>query len=276
MAIEVCSSDDPAEVMERAGDFLRTEPVRHNLILSLLAARIGRPEPGRFWIVADDGVPVGVVLQSPTDFAATVTPMPLAAVDAAVRTIVEQGVELPGVNGEAATTARFAGQWTELRGSAARPEMGMRLYELVDLVEPAGVTGTLRPAAGDDAEVVAAMVEGFHADTGERAHHAVDDWVRLRIQRGEVWLWDDSGPVAMAAHTDPVAGSIRIQAVYTPPEHRCRGYGGSVVAGLSRRLLDEGARVLLFTDLGNPTSNSVYRRIGFRAVDENLRYVFEG
>jgi uncharacterized protein len=34
-------------------------------------------------------------------------------------------------------------------------------------------------------------------------------------------------------------------------------------------------RCILYTDLGNPTSNSVYRRIGYRAVAAALRYRFE-
>jgi uncharacterized protein len=33
-------------------------------------------------------------------------------------------------------------------------------------------------------------------------------------------------------------------------------------------------RCILYTDLGNPTSNSIYRRIGYRAVAECLRYRF--
>jgi predicted GNAT family acetyltransferase len=44
---------------------------------------------------------------------------------------------------------------------------------------------------------------------------------------------------------------------------------------LSRRMRDEGYRCILYTDLGNPTSNSVYRRIGYGAVAEGLRYRFE-
>jgi len=43
---------------------------------------------------------------------------------------------------------------------------------------------------------------------------------------------------------------------------------------LSRRLLENGARPCLYTDLGNPTSNSIYRRIGYRALTEWVRYRF--
>jgi len=38
---------------------------------------------------------------------------------------------------------------------------------------------------------------------------------------------------------------------------------------------DAGFRCILYTDLANPTSNSIYRRIGYRAVAEGLRYRFE-
>ena len=38
---------------------------------------------------------------------------------------------------------------------------------------------------------------------------------------------------------------------------------------------EAGHRCILYTDLGNPTSNSVYRRIGYRAVAEALRFRFE-
>ena len=39
--------------------------------------------------------------------------------------------------------------------------------------------------------------------------------------------------------------------------------------------IDEGHRCILYTDLGNPISNSVYRRIGYRAVAEGIQYRFE-
>jgi predicted GNAT family acetyltransferase len=53
--------------------------------------------------------------------------------------------------------------------------------------------------------------------------------------------------------------------VYTPPEHRRRGYATALVADLSRHALRTGAeRCMLFTDLANPTSNRIYARIGYR------------
>ena len=41
-----------------------------------------------------------------------------------------------------------------------------------------------------------------------------------------------------------------------------------------RAVLDAGQRCILNTELANPTPHGVYRRIGYRAVAESLRYEF--
>ena len=44
-------TDDAARVLDEAGPFLRSKPVEHNLVLTLLTERAAHPEPGRFWWV---------------------------------------------------------------------------------------------------------------------------------------------------------------------------------------------------------------------------------
>src|SRR5215475_13375742 len=105
MGIKVTLSDDPARALNAAREFLAARPVLHNLILSLLVARIAHPEPGRYWEATERNKTAGLVLQSPLTFAATLTPMEPQVVAAMVDAIVEQGISLPGVNGEAATAA---------------------------------------------------------------------------------------------------------------------------------------------------------------------------
>src|SRR5690606_30419452 len=181
------------------------------------------------------------------------------------------GVAMGGVTGDAATAARFAGHWTEVHGTAATPRMGMRLYRLERLVAPPGVAGGLRPSNSADREEVLSMVDGFHRDTGD-AGVVLPDVLEERIRGGAFALWEVDGEVvAMAARTEPIEGISRVYGVFTPPEHRRRGYAGAAVAALSDRIRADGADAILYTDLGNPTSNSVYRRIGYRAVAEIVR-----
>jgi predicted GNAT family acetyltransferase len=62
--------------------------------------------------------------------------------------------------------------------------------------------------------------------------------------------------------------------VWTPPEHRRRGYAAAVTTAATRAILDAGALPVLYTDLANPTSNGVYRRLGYRMVAETAEWVF--
>jgi predicted GNAT family acetyltransferase len=48
-----------------------------------------------------------------------------------------------------------------------------------------------------------------------------------------------------------------------------------VTAGVSRWAIDQGASdVVLFTDLANPISNSIYQRIGYRPVMDVVEVTF--
>jgi len=274
MATEVEQLDDPAVVLELARDHLVARPVEHNLVLTLLWARVVSPEPGLYWMVRDAGSVVGVGFQSPVGYVVTATPMPAEAAAALSAAIVDAGGAVAGVQAEAATSAVLAGTWTELTGSAAVPRMGMRIYALDQLVMPIDVPGDARVATAADAELVLQWIEGFHRDTGDPS--VVDDQShRARIAGGAYRLWCvDGAAVSMCACSPVVEGVSRVNAVYTPPDVRGRGYAAAVVAAISAEIQGDGATAMLFTDLGNPTSNKIYRRLGYRAVAENLRYDF--
>ena len=71
----------------------------------------------------------------------------------------------------------------------------------------------------------------------------------------------------MAALPGFTPRGARVGYVYTPPALRGRGYATSTVAALSGQLLRGGSRFCcLYTDLANPTSNAIYRRIGYEPV----------
>ncbi len=271
--MHVVSSADPGQVLAKAGEHLASDPVLHNLILTLLHERLEQPEPGRYWMVNDGPQVVGVGFQSPLSFPIVLSLMSREAIAALVEAIASAGIDLPGVHAEAATAARFAGQWTERRKAAACPAEGLRIYECREARLPAATRGNLRRALPEDRGLVAAWVKGFYADVGEPGHD-VAAMVERRLAAGRFWLWEDGGPASMAARSGSVAGVVRLQIVYTPPEKRRRGYAGACVAQLSKIILAGRDRCMLYTALSNPTSNSVYRRIGYRAAAEGLRYRF--
>jgi hypothetical protein len=58
MELKVLFSEDPAFVLSRAGVFLSSQPVFHNLILSIVHARVAQGEPGRYWMTCTAAVSV--------------------------------------------------------------------------------------------------------------------------------------------------------------------------------------------------------------------------
>lgn len=275
MDATVTATEDPRQVLEQAHDFLVSDPVLHNVMLSILENRAATGQPGRYWIGMLDGSPAGVMFQSPVTFLAGIAPMPDELVPVMADAIATAGIRLPGVIGVAATAARFAGEWTQACKSAAVPVQGQRIYEVAEVARPAAVPGTLVQGQQSDHDLITEWTIGFHGGVSQREPAVpAGEFAARHLAAGQVWLWQDGGPVSMSVCSAPVAGVTRVQAVYTPPELRCHGYAAACVAEVSSRILAAGQRCILYTDLGNPTSNSVYRRIGYRAVAEGLRYEF--
>lgn len=278
MSMQVHAGADAAAVLDVAGRFLASEPAHHNLILSLLERCVATGDPGRFWIVedggGDDGSVVGVVLQSPLHYFATMTPMTRSAAVAVADAIVEHGVDLPGINGEAATAAWFAGRWTDLTRAGARPVEGSRLYEVDVVISPRAAPGTCRRAGVADRDLVVEWYRAFEAEAAVVPDGDVSPVVDRRIASGQIWLWDDTTTVSLAGMSAPVAGASRIGPVFTPSRARGCGYASALVAAMSDRIRTDGVRCLLFTELANPTSNGIYRALGYRPISELTRYDF--
>ena len=168
-------------------------------------------------------------------------------------------------------------EWTRRRGRAARLAMRQRVYKLIEVSPLPPVSGRLRIATTDDVDLVTAWITAFEAEALGSVAAVVSSSARViaerRLAAGEVFLWCDPEPRTMAGSARPTKRAVAVNAVYTPPEWRRRGYASACVAELSRLLLRRGFEFcVLYTDLENPTSNAIYTRIGYRPVRDFLMY----
>src|SRR3954464_11849290 len=82
-------------------------------------------------------------------------------------------------------------------------------------------------------------------------------------------LWEDGQVATLGGFGGLTPNGIRIGPIYTPPDLRRRGYASALTAELTQMLLGRGRRFcFLYTDLANPTSNSIYHRIGYEPVSD--------
>jgi hypothetical protein len=122
--LETYFTEDASEALGACGPYLTSRPVEHNVLLTVLRRRIAEPTAGRYWWILDQGAVVGIVMQSPLSFHGAVTPMTTLAAQTLVRVVSEEAPELPGIAGEAATAASFAGRWAEQLRIPATPVEG--------------------------------------------------------------------------------------------------------------------------------------------------------
>jgi len=218
-------------------------------------------DPWLAWLPDGSGAVAAVALRTPPR-GLLLSRFPAGAVRGLVDVAPD---DLPEAVGPAEQVGEFATAYAQRTGATPRLNRHDLLYELTEPVEPPRPAGGPRLAEDGDAELCSTWVVDFETETGAGTGRDVERSRRVIAQR-RVWLWEvDGTPVCMVAHSPTVAGVSRIGPVWTPPEHRRRGYAAAATATVAARLAERG-RVVLFADLGNPTSTGVYLRIGFRPV----------
>ena len=81
--------------------------------------------------------------------------------------------------------------------------------------------------------------------------------------------------MSMAKMSREMVTVCAVSFVYTPPYFRGHGHATSCVAGVSRAILARGyKRCVLYTDLSNPTSNSIYQKIGYAPICDSMEIKF--
>ena len=149
-------------------------------------------------------------------------------------------------------------------------------YESADCGGSLPAPGGLRLPVQADQDLLVAWMEEFVREARLQGADQARQILAARFDGDRLMLWDDGGPKSMVGMTRPVAGVARIGPVYTPPEHRRRGYATTAVAMFSRRALARGAHTcMLYTDLANPTSNKIYAEVGYRRFADWEEHIFE-
>ncbi len=268
----------------RSHAFLSRDEAEHNLLLGLMG-RLAH-DPGFYGdpdlclaVVSSRGAVAGVALQTPPHNLALSRFADETGVAALAAALRADGRTFPGVVGPVSPAGRFAERWAALAGVEAGVEVEQRIYEATHAVAPAGVPGAFRPYRSDDRSLVLAWAGAFMGEALPAAPPADASGFlarRLAEPSGGIVLWEDGGrPVSFAGYGGETPDGIRIGPVYTPPELRRVGYATALVAELTRRLLADGRRFcFLYTDLANPTSNSIYQRIGYRPVADVTQWRF--
>jgi GNAT superfamily N-acetyltransferase len=271
-----------AEFLASATELLGRDEARHNLIFGICATLTAAPdafEAARFWTVEAGSAVVGAALVTPPYNLVVAKPHGPAVLAAAASGLHRRGLELPGVTGALPEADEFAAAWEELTGARRRARMRQGIYEAKSARQRDGVQGRMRLATAEDRELVLGWWRAFEDEAmsadAPRDQTEADIDRRLGSSTAGIALWEDGHPVAMTGFSGQAPHGTRIGPVYTPPELRRRGYAGALVAAVTERALERGGGFcFLYTDLANPSSNHIYREVGYSLVCESVDYAF--
>ncbi|MFF0540719.1 GNAT family N-acetyltransferase [Streptomyces coelicoflavus] len=280
-------TQDVDDLLARAGDFLRSRAALHNTPLTdLEKLRTSSGAAGRhagtavFGLLESEGGVRAVFYLTPPGRLG-LTPLSAEQTGTLAARLASLGHAPAHVIADHATAGAFATSWQRHTGVPSVPFWRTHLYRLGTLTPPRPRPGGRgRLTTGEDREQVVRWCREFCVDVGERHSLGLIDAGSFEDSRfGDrhftFWETPDGTPVSMAASTPVVGGMVRVDPVYTPARHRGRGYAGAVTFEASRAAQAAGATdVVLFTDPDNPTSNALYRRLGYVHVDDFAGYRF--
>ncbi len=253
---------------------IETFLARHADTSMFLRANLADPGPAAtdspgatiFWLCETAGEITGVI--GFAEGGMLLVQMPELTVDAAERLAPALRHALAGrdivmFNGEASQVAALL-PVLGLEQAGLIERQPLYVLELSELVSPQG-NSTLRPMVAADLDLIAGWRQLYEDDLGDMFPAG---GARKRAEaliasgRGRV-LTEAGAPVAMTAFNAALPDMVQIGNVFTPAEHRSRGYARRIVAlHLQEAVAGGVTRAILFAS--GTAACRAYEAIGFR------------
>jgi len=287
MSMEARFYEEVDDFYDIAYPFLLAREAENNLLLTILISLkenfhdIEKERPLMFSLKDSDDVKLISLRTPPHDLLISYTDN-LDTIEVLVEELLKRNEKLPGVLSFKEAADKFAKLWCEensLKPNLFRKE---RIYKLVEVSKDTIGKRQFSVASKTHQSIVikwaGEIMKEALADTTEDDIEQTTNQLRKEFEENKskmFLLFDNNEPVSMVRKAGKTPNGNFVNLVYTPPYLRRKGYATECVAKLSKQLLEEGNKYcFLFTDLSNPTSNSIYQKIGYRPVIDENHYKF--
>ncbi|MFX0022108.1 MAG: GNAT family N-acetyltransferase [Candidatus Hermodarchaeota archaeon] len=279
--------DDINVFYDLASPFLLINEVENGLLLAILNSlkkniqRYGKEKPILLTITKDNEIQLITIRTPPQDLLISYTD-DLNTIEILIDELLKRKEILPGILSFNEAADKFKEMWcqkTSLKPQLLRKE---RIYSLNAVSEDTLGKNRFCVATKQYEKIVLKwtremLKEALKEITEKELERTINNFkIEFENNNSQMYLLFDNGnPVSMARKAGKTPNGNAINMVYTPPSLRRKGYATECVAKLSKLLLEEGNKYcFLFTDLSNPTSNSIYQKIGYRPIIDENHYKF--
>jgi len=278
--MKLISVKDPQAFQKRVLSFLLEKQAQNCLGIGIIETLVNCPDVFQeyyLWLIEDNGAIKGVSWWTPPH-PIGLSEMPEIAIETLLEEVLHLPQQLSSVIGPKPQADLFRDSYIKKTQRTLLSSMEQRIYQASKATLPFEVQGQMRVATSNDLELVSKWSYAFAKDCGLGLDEERIKSIATRsIQQGNRFLWEINGLAsAMAGVSGPTPSGIRISSVYTPDNLRGRGYASAIVCGVTNRMISEGKRFcFLYTDLSNPTSNSIYQRLGYLPVCDSAHHSFK-
>ncbi|MCH4887704.1 GNAT family N-acetyltransferase [Acidaminobacter sp. JC074] len=188
--------------------------------------------------------------------------------------VAKADLKYPGVIGPRPFVDQFVEALNQVDSKSLSLMMSQRIYRLDKVDEINKPSGYMRFARMEDLDLLIDWTIEF-AFEGTIDREVIRKNRKADIENKTMFIWDDNGAVSMTALRRSVGDGVTVSMVYTPDHERRKGYATALVAEVSLYALKSHKYCSLYTDLSNPTSNSIYQKIGYRPIVDSALYTLE-
>lgn len=283
--MEVKFYEEINDFFELVLEFLVNREAENNLLFAILNAimvnpsRYGEDKPILITVNAFDEIKLTALRTPPHNLVLSFTDA-LDSITVLTKELLKRNMELPGVVGFKAGAEEFAQLWCNSKNLQLSLLRNERIFKLQKVAKE--TLGNRQFVVGDKSNQILILnwVKEFLLEAlpeSDEAHiKRTQNAIIEEIKKEKIHLLIEEGEVvSIARKAGKTPNGNLVNLVYTPPHLRNRGYATECVAKLSQKLLKKGNKFcFLFTDLSNPTSNSIYQKIGYRPVIDVDEYKF--
>lgn len=277
---------DATKCYEEMLPFLTQEEAINNLCIGILHSGIGNAASNQWFMAAvmdDAGIPLVFALQTPphnvilTPFSKSLEVLAQATMYL-TQEMKNEKMTVPGVIGVDEAAAMFFSSWAGCAHEAQNVAFKQGIYVLENVAD-VPLIGHFRMATMQDFYFLPYWLYAMESESGVmlEGFDSIVNRAKELIAAGRLGILEDDNhtPMSIAALARQLPHGYAVSYVYTPPFYRNKGYASSCVAQLSAyAILGEKVYCVLHTDLSNPTSNDIYRKIGYKKVGTMLELRF--
>lgn len=257
---------------EKVEPYLYADEEKNSLFIGILGQiKAGRYEEYFLAAVEEGGKVHAACLMTPPYPLQLIVFTPVPDIETEiVRQLLDKGIKVSGVMGDPETAYTFSDAWTAQTGDTAEIRMKQGLFRIDSLNKGWKKSpGTWKVASKKEGPLLEKWLMAFQKETGLPLRTAAENKWKIEkfIEEKEVYVWEVDGEVVSCMKKSrPSKHGISVSFVYTPEQHRRKGYAQNLVAEVTEELLMEFDFVLLYTDSPTPASSRIYREIGYEEI----------